>query len=61
VADLDDVEEIKADGPARKGRRAVVGLATTASGLVAGGKTVNEFKQPYLAGPMRPPILWMRA
>lgn len=29
VEDLDDVEEMNADGPARKGRRAVVGLTVT--------------------------------
>lgn len=33
VADFDDVDEMNAEGPARKGRRAVVGLAA--------GKSVN--------------------
>ena len=38
VADFDDVEEMNADGPARKGRSAVVCLAVTIIWSVCGGK-----------------------
>lgn len=40
VADLEAVEEMNADGPARKGRRAVVGFATQTDWLVVGGNGV---------------------
>ena len=42
VADFEDVDEIKADGPARKGRRAVVGLAGRKDTLDTGGNRVLE-------------------
>ena len=42
VADFEDVDEIKADEPARKGRRAVVGLAGRKATLDTGGNRVLE-------------------
>ena len=52
VADFEDVDEIKADGPARKGRRAAVGLAGREDTLDTGGNTGSR-KASYLAMPKR--------
>ena len=52
VADFDDVDEIKADGPARKGRRAAVGLAGREDTLDTGGN-MGSRKASYLAMPKR--------
>lgn len=40
MAAFDDVEDMNADEPARKGRTAVAGLAIVAVRLVTGGKTM---------------------
>ena len=48
MADFEDVEEIKADGPARKGRRAVVGLAVRVGKLGTGGN-IGSREASYLA------------
>lgn len=48
VADFEDVDEIKADGPARKGKRAAVGLAGREDMLGTGGN-VDSRKAAYLA------------
>ena len=48
VADFEDVDEIKADGPARKGRRAAVGLAGREDKLDTGGN-IGHGKASYLA------------
>ena len=42
VADFEDVDEIKADGPARKGRRAAAGLAGRGDKLDAGGNSCSR-------------------
>ena len=57
VADFEDVDEIKADGPARKGRRAAVGLAGREDKLDTGGN-VGSRKASYLAMLKRLRILW---
>ena len=44
VADFADVDEMNADGPARKGRRAAVGLAARITKSVASGKTRGSGK-----------------
>ena len=48
MADFEDVDEIKADGPARKGRRAAVGLAMREAKLDTGGN-VGSREASYLA------------
>lgn len=55
VADFEDVDEIKADGLARKGRRAVVGLAAREDTLDIGGNSGSKTAS-YLARPKR---LWI--
>lgn len=50
VADFDAVDEINADGPARKGKRADAGLAVKKHGSVAGGNH-ERVQGTYLAGP----------
>ena len=48
MADFEDVDEIKADGPARKGRRAAVGLAGRGDKLDTGGGNSGPRKTSYL-------------
>ena len=44
MADFADVDEMNADGPARKGRRAAVGLAVRITKSVASGNTRGSGK-----------------
>ena len=48
MADFEDVDEIKADGPARKGTRAAVGLTGREDKLDTGGN-IGHRKASYLA------------
>ena len=48
MADLEDVDEINADGLARKGRRAAVGLAARVGRLDTGGN-IGSREASYLA------------
>lgn len=50
VADFDAVDDINANGPARKGRRAVAGLAIKKHRSVAGGNC-KGLSRAYLAEP----------
>ncbi len=50
VADFDAVDEINADGPARKGRRADDGFAIKKHELVAGGN-LEGLGRAHLVGP----------
>lgn len=50
VADFDAVDEMNADGPARKGKKADAGLAVKKHGSVAGGNH-EGLRRAYLAGP----------
>ena len=49
MADFEDVDEMKADGPAREGRRAAVGLAGRAGKSDTGGGNSGPRKTSYLA------------
>ena len=60
VADFAEVDEMNADGPTRKERRAVVGLAVRMTVSIRGGKT-RSIGSTYLEVPRRPPIEWWRA
>ena len=48
MADFEDVDEIKADGPAREGRRAAAGLAVRVGKSDTGGNIVSR-EASYLA------------
>ena len=50
VADFDAVDEMNADGPARKGKRADAGLAVKKHWSAAGGND-ERVQVTYLAGP----------
>ena len=57
MADFEDVDEINADGPARKGRRAAVGLAKREDQLDTSGN-IGSRKASYLAMLKRLTIWW---
>ena len=50
LAEFDAVEEMNADGPARKGEKADAGLTVKKYGSVAGGNHESLWKA-HLAGP----------